>query len=214
MSSRAWYLLRVRTAGLLATINLGQAYDRTNACPICGAGARPVPPLLADLARMGKKIVDRAAHDGRLIATRKFADALGAAGSTGFMEQTVRSRGSDRPHPGFVWLDVTAEWPPLAPSSQLEREDPCPRCRRAGHFDVAGGRTRFVSRDVLDSACDFNVTWEYFGVWRTAMTADRRLPVGGAQYLVVSAKARELFVAHKVKHVSFEPLEYEREGAS
>ena len=71
---------------------------------------------------MGKKIVDRAAHDGRLIATRKFADALGAAGSTGFMERTVRSRGSDRPHPGFVWLDVTAEWPPLAPSSQLERE--------------------------------------------------------------------------------------------
>ena len=36
----------------------------------------------------------------------------------------------------------------------------------------------------------------------------------GAEYLVVSAKARELFVAHKVRHVSFEPLEYEREGAA
>ncbi len=41
------------------------------------------------------------------------------------------------------------------------------------------------------------------------MTAAKRLPVGGAQYLVVSAKARELFVAHKVRHVSFEPLEWE-----
>lgn len=173
-----------------------------------------MPPLIADLARMGKKIVDCTAHDGRLIATHQFADALGAAGSTGFIEQAVRSRGSDRPHPGFVWLDITAEWPPLAPGSQLGREDPCPRCRRAGHFDVAGGRTRFVSRDVPDSACDFNVTWEYFGVWRTAMTADKRLPVGGAQYLVVSARVRELFVTHKVRHVSFEPLEYERDGAA
>lgn len=162
---------------------------------------------------MGKKIVDCTAHDGRLITTREFADALGAAGSSGFTEQPVRSRGSDRPHPGFVWLDVTAEWPPLAPSSHLEREDPCPRCGRAGHFDVAGGHTRLVSRDVPDTACDFNVTWEYFGVWRTAMTAANRLPVGGAQYFIVSARARELFVAHKVKHVTFEPLEHEREAA-
>jgi hypothetical protein len=71
-----------------------------------------------------------------------------------------------------------------------------------------------VSRDVPDTACDFNVTWEYFGVWRTAMTAATRPPVGGARYFIVSARARELFVAHKVRHVSFEPLEYEREGAA
>jgi hypothetical protein len=171
-----------------------------------------VPPLIADLARMGKKIVDVTAHDGRLITTRKFADALRAAGATGFTEQAVRSRGSDLPHPGFVWLDIIAEWPPLAPSSQFEREDPCPQCHRAGHFDVAGGGTRLVSRDAVDTVSDFNVTWEYFGVWRTVMTAARRLPVGGARWLIVSARARELFVAHKVRHVSFEPLEYERQA--
>lgn len=158
---------------------------------------------------MGKKVVDRTAHDGRLITTRGFADALGAAGVSGFAEQPVRSRGSAHAHPGFVWLDVTAEWPPFAASSQLEREDVCPRCRRAGHFDLRGGDTRLVSQDVPDTACDFNVTWEYFGVWRTAMTAETRLPVGGARYVIVSARTRELFIAHKVKHVSFEPLEYE-----
>jgi hypothetical protein len=214
MSSLDLSVLRIRTAGLLATINLGQIYDHTNACPTCGVGARPLPPLIAELTRMGKKIVDYTAHDGLLITTRGFADALIAAGLTGFTVQAARSRGSERPHPAFVWLDVTAEWPPLAPGSQLDREDPCPRCRRAGHFDVPGGRTRFVTRAVPDAPCDFNVTWEYFGVWRTAMTAGKRSPVGGARCFIVSAKARELFVAHKVRHVSFEPLEYERHGTA
>jgi hypothetical protein len=67
-----------------------------------------------------------------------------------------------------------------------------------------------VYQGVPDTACDFNVTWEYFGVWRTAMTAGQRLPVGGARHLIVSARARELFMAHKVKHVSFELLGFER----
>jgi hypothetical protein len=208
---RDWYLLRVRTAGLLGTINLGQEYDRANACPTCGAGARPVPPLVADLARMGKKTIDCTAHDGRLIATRRFADVMGAAGITGFAEQPVRSRGNERPDPRFAWLDITAEWPPLAPSSELEREDQCPRCGRAGHFDLAGRPTRLVYQRVPETACDFNVTWEYFGVWRTAMTAEKRQPVGGGRHLIVSARARELFLVQKVKHVSFEPLEFERE---
>jgi hypothetical protein len=214
MKPRHWYLLRVRTAGLLATVNLGQAYDRTNACLTCGAGARPIPPLIAELSRMGKKVVDCTAHDGRLITTRGFADALRTAGVTGFAEQPVRSRGSERPHPGFVWLDVTAEWAPFAASTRLEREDVCPRCGRAGHFDLRGGGTRLVSHDVPDTACDFNVTWEYFGVWRTAMIAEKRSPVGGARYLIVSARTRELFMAHKVKHVSFHPLEYESGSAA
>ena len=203
-----WHLLRVRTAGLLATVNLGQAYDRTNACPICGCGARPVPPLIAELARMGKKVIDYTAHDTRLITTRGFADVLRAAGSTGFTEQPVQSPGSNRLHPGFVWLDITAEFPPLAPESRVEREDQCPRCGRAGHFDVAKGATRLVYQNVPDRACDFNVTWECFGVWRTAMTAEKRLPVGGGRHFIVSARARELFVAHKVRHVSFEPIEF------
>jgi hypothetical protein len=42
------------------------------------------------------------------------------------------------------------------------------------------------------------------------MTAEKRLPVGGARHLIVSARTRELFVVQKVKHVSFEPLEFER----
>jgi hypothetical protein len=160
---------------------------------------------------MGKKTIDCTAHDGQVITTRGFADDLGAAGSSGFVERPVRSRGSERPHPGFVWLDVVSEWPPIAPSSQVEREDVCPRCGRAGHFDVVGGSTRLVYHRVPDTACDFNVTWEYFGVWRTAMTAEKRLPVGGARYLIVSAGARELFMAQKVKHVSFELLEIARD---
>jgi hypothetical protein len=206
LTTPEWYLLRVTTAGLLGTVNLGQAYDRTNACPMCGAGARPVPPLIADLARMGKKAVDCTAHDGQLIATRGFADRLAAAGSSGYVERPVRSRGRERPDPAFVWLGVTAEWPPVEPGSQLEREDLCSRCGRARHFDVPGDRTRLLYRDVPETACDFNVTWEYFGVWRTPRTAAARLPVGGARYVIVSAKARELFIAHNVKHVSFETL--------
>jgi len=46
------------------------------------------------------------------------------------------------------------------------------------------------------------------------MIAEKRLPVGGARNLILSAAAREVFLAHKVKHVSFEPLESDRGDAS
>ena len=209
-NERDWYLLRVRTAGLPGTVNLGQEYDRANACRTCGAGAQPVPPLIADLPRMGKKAIDCTAHDGRLITTRRFADALRATESTGYVERPVRSRGSQQPDVRFVWLDVTSEWPPVAPGSQFAREDICIRCGRAGHFDLPGPRTRLVYRQIPGTACDLNVTWEYFGVWRTAaMTVAKRLPVGGARYIILSLRARDVFTAHAGRLVNFEPIEFD-----
>jgi hypothetical protein len=202
-----WHLLRIRTAGLLATVNLGQAYDHSKACPTCGAGAKPVPPLLADLARMGKKPLDHSAHDGQLVTTRELVDAMIGAGLTGFVARSVTRRSSVLPDARFAWLDVTVEWPRLEPSSRVTIEDLCPRCQRGGHFDVLhGGETQLVYDRVPPDAADLNATWEYFGSWRPPAAMARKVPVGGARYVIVSERARQLFVQRRVRWLDFEPV--------
>jgi hypothetical protein len=65
-----------KTAGLLGGTNLGQEFDYASACIVCGAGAQPVPPILADLVRMGTKQLDVTAHDGLIIVARDLAERL------------------------------------------------------------------------------------------------------------------------------------------
>src|SRR5690349_17637057 len=48
-----WLILRVATAGLYGGVDFGQAYSFQDACETCGAGADPVPPLIAEIGKMG-----------------------------------------------------------------------------------------------------------------------------------------------------------------
>ena len=200
-----YFLLRVRTAGLLGSANLEQDFDHSDACLFCGAGARPVPPLRADLARMGKKPLDLTAHDGHVVLTRALADELQAAGFTGFHIQPVIGR-SPRIHAdAFRWLQITFVWPRLAPSSHLAVEDLCPVCERAGHFDVYPSGTQLVYSMVGGTPPDFGLTWECFGVWRVRAAAGRR-PVGGAQYILVSDRARDALDRLRRRYITFDPV--------
>lgn len=200
-----WYLLRIKTAGLLGGVNLEQPFDFTDACATCGAGARPVPPVRADLSRMGRKQIDATAHDGFLIASRQFADAVLASGLTGLRIGPVRGRSARAPHDAFCWLEVLTSWPPLDRGSRVALEDVCPVCRRAGHFDMHPGGTELVYAAPLPDAADFGHTWEYFGTWRPPAGASRPA-VGGARYTIVSARAREVLCRFRLRHLTFDPI--------
>lgn len=200
-----WYLLRVRTAGLLGGTNLGQEFDYTDACTMCGAGARPVPPILADLARMGAKQLDVTAHDGMMIVARDLAERFEAVGLTGFKPLPVRGRSPKAPHDSFRYVAISYVWPRLHESSRLATEDVCPVCGRAGHFDIHPTGTQPVYSSTPSAATDFGLTWEYFGTWRSPARAGRR-PVGGQQFVIVSEPARALLSSLHRRHLAFDPV--------
>jgi hypothetical protein len=210
-----WLQLVVATAGLMGGVNYRQPYNRADACQICGAGASPIGPLIAELARMGRKHIDRTAHDGHIVVTRTLADAVREAGLTGTEVTPVRRDHLPNPDPRFAWLNLVSEWPPMVPTLVLAVEDLCPACGRTGHFDPGDRPAEWHYRNVPDNAGDFNCTWERFGVWRGQPWDSGYPPVGGSAGVIVSQRVRQLFARVGVRQVQYAPVLFDKSaGAS
>ena len=207
--SPVWFRLVVRTVGLCGGVNYEQPYDYANACPTCGAGSEPVGPLVAQLSRMGRKLLDQTAHEGHVVTVRGLADALVAAGMTGLEVRPVRRAHVAVPDSGYCWLRVAFQWPPMAPTSRVVTEDLCPQCQRTGYYDLGAEPGAWHYSRPPDDAADFGYTWERFGIWRAkAWTAGRR-GVGGAGGLIVSGSARALLESLKVRHLEYVPVVFD-----
>lgn len=206
LDAAAWLLLRVATAGLFGGVDYGQSYAREAACPVCGAGAVLDPPLIAELGKLGRKDIDHLVYEGHLIVTRRLGAALRAARLTGFDLVPVRS--PKRPVSSrFSWLRVTNTLPRFSSSSSgLITERQCPSCGRAGHYGTARRpeelRYDLRARDWLD----FNRTWEYFGDWQQVRAKTHLLPIGGAQELIVSQRARQVLLGLRVPRLKWVPV--------
>jgi hypothetical protein len=209
-----WLQLVVATNGLMGGANYRQPYDRARACRTCGAGASPVGPLIAELARMGKKQIDTTAHDGHIVATRELADAVRKAGLTGTDVKPVRRDYSPNADPRFAWLDVVSEWPPMAPTRVLAVEDLCPTCGRMGHFDPGNRPAEWHYRNVPERPSDFNYTWERFGVWRGPPWGGDNPPVGGSAGIIVSQRVRQLFTRVGVRRVQYSPVYFDNSASA
>ena len=200
-----WLLLRVGTAGLMGGINLGQPYDHSHACRECGAGAVPMPPLLADLGRMGKKHLDSTMDDGHIVVSQHLAGRIQALGLTGVEIHLVQRRRGKEPDSAYRWLQITVEWPPLSAGARIHRGKLCPHCGRSGHFDLYDEATELRYAEAPATASDWNLTWEYFGEWRLpAATIQER--VGGARCVIVSQRTRGLLRDERVRRLRFEPV--------
>ena len=206
LDASPWLRLVVKTAGLSGGSNLDQPFDRTRACRTCGAGSSAVPPLRADLARMGKKDIDRTSHDGSLIVSRRLADALIAADFGGFELRPVKGRSRRYENAGYRWLEPVSEWPPMAPTRVLGQDDPCTSCGRSGHYSPGSVAMEFHYSAMPATAADIAYTWEYFGLWQGPPLGNR---VGGARELIVSQRMRTLLRDLKVRHVAFEPVVFD-----
>lgn len=200
-----WLVLRIATVRLLGSVNLEQAYDRTHACATCGAGALPVPPLLADLRAMGRKALDATAHDDQMVVTRELADSILEAGLSGAEFLDVSPGPGRIPSDRFRWLHIAGSWPPLSSFSVVVTDDLCSTCGRAGHYDAEDRITELRYDRYPQKAPDFNRTWEHFGVWRLPRQSSQ-LPVGGGRVTIVSQRVRRLFRESKVRNISFEPV--------
>jgi hypothetical protein len=200
-----WYRLRLRTAAIMGGINLDQPFDHGGSCPTCGAGARPIPPLRADLARMGRKQLDATAHEELLVASVAVADTFDRLGLLGLRRMPVVGRSTRVDAAQFVWLEVTTTWPPLAQDSRYVTEELCPHCGRAGHFDVYPTGTQLIYDRAPIADTDFARTWEYWGTWKTVTRRGLR-PVGGSQAVLVSERARAAIVSLRRRHLTFDPI--------
>ena len=204
-----WFRLVLNTVGLSGGINYRQPYDHGHACVVCGAGAVPVGPLVAELSRMGKKQLDRTAHDGHVVVTASLADALAREGLTGFELRPVRRAHLETPDTAYRWLHVAFEWPQMAPTTPFAIEDLCPRCERTGHFDVGPGPDAWHYRQAPANAADFGLTWERFGIWRSKGWEPGTRGVGGQGGVIVSDRARAVLRAMRVRHLDYLPLVFE-----
>ncbi len=206
-----WLQLTVATNGLMGGANYRQPYDRSRACPTCGAGAFPVGALIAELARMGRKHIDRTAHDGHIVVTRTLAEAVSEAGLTGVDRRPVRRDHKPDPDPLFAWLNVVSEWPRMLPTRVLAVKELCPTCRRMGHLDPGDRPSEYHYGDVPDQASDFNYTWERFGVWRGKPWSSDYPPVGGSAGVIVSQRVRQLLGRVGVRQLRYAPVYFDHD---
>jgi hypothetical protein len=213
LAAMPWLHLRVATAGLLGGVNLDQPYDAAASCRECGAGARVIPPVIADLARMGRKALDRTAHDGHVIVTDALATAIEQSDLSGVAFLPARRRSRQQSDSGFRALSIVNTWPPLSGSAHVDRGHRCPVCGRGGHADLPYGVTELRYEEPPQRAADWNCTWEYFGDYRGSGNP-RATRVGGAPALIVSQRVRQLLLRQRVRHVLFEPIFFESASAS
>ena len=116
LDSAEWLMMRTATSGLLGGVDYRQTYRFNKACTVCGAGAEPINPLLAELGKMGKKDIDHLMYEGHFITSNRIADAIKNAGLTGVEldpVKSLRSQISDQ----FFWLRIIGELNQMDPST-------------------------------------------------------------------------------------------------
>ncbi len=206
LDSADWLMMRIATAGLYGGVDYGQSYRFAIACTTCGAGAEPVPPLIAELGKMGKKEIDHLVYEGHVIVTTRVAAALREAGVTGIEPAPVQTQRRP-PSAQHVWLRITSEFPRLHESTTgYETDAPCSACGRGGHG--ASAKEPEVPRynPVPAGTPDFNRTWEYFGDWRQVRSETHSRPVGGGQGVVVSQRVRRVLHDLRVRRIVWIPM--------
>jgi len=206
LDSADWLVMRTATAGLWGGVDLGQTYSFEHACAMCGAGAEPLAPLLAELSKMGKKDIDHLVYEDHFVVSSRLADAIRASALTGIELKPVKSkRGpvSDR----YSWLQIVSELPRMHSSyTGYVTEDPCPSCGRAGHYDSGDAPEVPVYDGFPVDARDFNATWEYFGDWQQVRSPTHRQPVGGGRGVIVSKRARRVFAELRIPRMVWVPV--------
>jgi rRNA maturation protein Nop10 len=204
LDSAEWLVLRTATAGLWGGVDYGQEYDFSSACPTCGAGARVIPPLLAEIGAMGKKGIDHLVYEGHLIVTQRVVEALD--GLTGFEALPVRSKRRP-PDARFAWLKIANVLPRMDPSTTgYAIDDLCPTCGRAGHYGSARAPEAPIYARIPADVCDFNQTFEFYGNWRHSRVPTHVQPVGGGPGIVVSQRARQALLQLRVRRLVWVPV--------
>jgi hypothetical protein len=182
----------------------GQQWDFHAACPSCGTGAIPVPPIIARLEKMPKQGVTLSVPHGLLIVRKTIATALSKAKLTGFTLELVRTPSRDRPDDRFRWVRITSKWPAPSPRPTCRVRPACPDCRGLAFYRPFDEPSEVHCEALPAHACDIN---EWQGTVDPADYKDaaNRL-TGGSRLIILSQRAYRAIRAAGVKSLRCEPV--------
>jgi len=154
--------------GIFAGPRVGTQYDMSEACKVCGTGAKQTSAMVVDGERLqaleGKHATTTWYND--ILVDEKLAGALAESGATGLSFRGVFAAFEKRGHFQLPWrqLCATHTLPPMSPRStgiKLPQPCPCGRSCFGTSWDVPA-RLAYRASDLADLR-DVNTTWEWFG---------------------------------------------------
>lgn len=202
LRTRPVYALRIH-----AGFHYGTEYDWTNACPHCKTGGKQISALAVSKTGLATIRKHRAvqAWTGEIIVDKKLRKKLVDAGITGISFGDVRVRKEDG-----TWRDLPREqiliehtMPPMRKElTELDEQHLCKVCRRGGHMS---GPAKLYREEDLAGVCDFNLSWEWFGEFRT--TDHRHGPHRSDPEIYITPKAMRIFRDAGVKTLEWTPVD-------
>jgi hypothetical protein len=202
-SAKFWVLYLSRASQIYGGPGRGTQYDMSEACPLCGTGARLTGPLILRTGQFPKKADLFPTLDHELIVSPQLSAHLRGAGVTCLgTVQGVRP-GND----GYAVLQRDATLPPFSQRTQgYEVERQCPECKRDGHFNIPHVPLQLVYDSVEHNILAYDVlhTWECFG--NSALRTPFRDSVFASPLHVVSNRFRTLLEEFSVRRMDFDPV--------
>ena len=176
----------------------GTTYDLSDACKVCGAGARQTSAVLIDGEELhvleGRAAASTPYSD--IIVDEPLARQLSSSGATGISFRGVFASFEQRASLQLPWRQMCAATtlPPMWPRSTGIRrlETKCSLCIRSGLVSMSEQPTRLAYRAKDLVGIQDVVTWEWFGEFRfDGDVSDALFPY---PWFLVTPKVRRIFL--------------------
>lgn len=190
---------------------VGTTYDMSEACPVCGTGARQTSAQIidGDDLKILRKLRAASTYYNDMLVDEELAEEMEGAGITGLSLRDVETATKVLP---FRQLCARRTLPPVSPrSTGVFRDVLCHRCGRGGFTTHRDTPMRLVyrARD-LEQAEDVNLTWEWFGEWR--FDGDVSKALFSYPFLLVTPKVWRFFRDAGVTGYHYMPIRVEQAG--
>jgi len=172
------WIFRWSSAGMWTGPGYGVTYDMSQACPACFTGVRQASPLIVDgteLLKANKHRVSSTLYDDLLVRDTDVEKLIAAnVAGANFWPVTARYKSGATGEIRWQQAVIDHVLPPMTASTCLDETSRCPTCRRGIRSEQTTSRTRRCTyrREDLKDICDFNLSWEQFGLFGDPKTGD------------------------------------------
>lgn len=201
-----WLIIRQSTT-MLVPDEAKMEWDLDDACPSCGAGAKPVSEIVLRDCVMPKTGFAVTCRNHFVVVHASIAHALQRAGLEGFRVGGVRRGKRARLDPSLRWIDIQPVMPSWSKRTRTSREGRCSLCDRTGHYHSNRDDQVWYS-ELPKGMRDFNQTREQFGGPIPGEAPPHR---GGGPAVILSQRARVVLVDQGAR-VAVQPLMLESQA--
>lgn len=205
-NARLLWMSPAANVDVFAGFQYGTEYDLTNACANCKTGGKQTSVLYVDnddIATIRKHRAVQTYSDEILVDAgmrKKLVDAR----CTGISFGSVRAR-----HNNGKWTEVARDqiliehvMPPMRGELPIEGDKYlCKICHRGGRM---AWPDKFYREEDLVGMCDFNLTWEWFGIFGPA--DDKHRERRSSPRVLVTPKVMNIFREAGVKTLDWRPV--------